>query len=126
MKILVAEDDRHTREGLIELLESEGYFVVSACDGVEAIRLYEATRPDFVCLDIMMPRRSGYEACQAIRALNTQIPIIFLSAKAEEVDRLVGFDLGADDFISKPFSVREVLARVRAVARRCLAAGCLS
>ncbi|MCA9057674.1 MAG: response regulator transcription factor, partial [Planctomycetaceae bacterium] len=63
-----------------------------------------------------------YEACQAIRGLNTQIPIIFLSAKAEEVDRLVGFDLGADDFISKPFSVREVLARVRAVARRCLAA----
>lgn len=121
MKILLAEDDRFTREGLTELLESEGYSVVPAADGVEAIQHFHAHQPDFVCLDIMMPGRSGYEACQTIRSTSPDIPIIFISAKAEEVDRLVGFEVGADDFIAKPFSVREVLARVRAVARRCVA-----
>lgn len=121
MKVLVAEDDRLTREGLVEVLESEGYTVVAAPDGSEAIRLFRLESPQFVCLDIMMPSRSGYEACRAIRELNAEVPIIFISAKAEEIDRLVGFDLGADDFIVKPFSVREVIARVRAVARRCFA-----
>jgi DNA-binding response OmpR family regulator len=121
MKVLVAEDDRFTREGLVEVLESEGYSVVSAVDGSDAIRLFQLELPDFVCLDIMMPGRSGYEACRAIRAHSANVPIIFISAKAEEFDRLVGFELGADDFIVKPFSVREVIARVRAVARRCCA-----
>ena len=121
MRVLVAEDDRFTREGLAELLESEGYNVVTAADGSEAIERFESHRPDFVCLDIMMPNQSGYEACRRIRKLSRDVPIIFISAKTEETDRLVGFELGADDFISKPFSVREVLARVRAVARRCCA-----
>ncbi len=119
MKVLIAEDDRFTREGLAEVLETEGYQVISAMDGAEAIRLFQVHSPDFVCLDIMMPARSGYEVCRTIRAASPDVPIIFVSAKAEEIDRLVGFDLGADDFIIKPFSVREVVARVRAVARRC-------
>ncbi len=122
MKILIAEDDRFTRDGLVEVLQTEGYDVVAAADGTSALLEFRSHRPDFVCLDIMMPRQSGYEACRAIRAEAPDIPIIFISAKAEEVDRLVGFELGADDFITKPFSVREVLARVRAVARRCCAA----
>ncbi|MEO2018400.1 MAG: response regulator transcription factor [Fuerstiella sp.] len=122
MKVLVAEDDQFTRNGLVEVLESEGYQVVAAADGTEAIQQFRDQQPDFVCLDIMMPSRSGYEACSAIRAASPDVPIIFISAKAEEVDRLVGFEVGADDFIAKPFSVREVVARVRAVARRCCAA----
>ena len=122
MKVLVAEDDQFTRNGLVEVLESEGYQVVAAADGTEAIEQFKVQQPDFVCLDIMMPSRSGYEACSAIRAASPDVPIIFISAKAEEVDRLVGFEVGADDFIAKPFSVREVVARVRAVARRCCSA----
>lgn len=121
MKVLVAEDDRHTREGLVEVLESEGYDVVSAGDGRTALKLFHEATPDFVCLDIMMPAASGYEVCKSIRSEAPDLPIIFISAKAEELDRLVGFELGADDFIVKPFSVREVLARVRAVSRRCYA-----
>ena len=121
MKVLVAEDDRLTREGLVEILETEGYRVIAAVDGSDAIRRFQEERPDFVCLDIMMPGRSGYEACRAIRTVSADVPIIFISAKAEEFDRLVGFELGADDFIVKPFSLREVVARVRAVARRCCA-----
>ena len=122
MKVLIAEDDRFTREGLVELLEGEGYNVIAAVDGTHAVSEFRAHDPDFVCLDIMMPSQSGYEACRTIRSESPEIPIIFISAKSEEMDRLVGFDVGADDFITKPFSVREVVARVRAVARRCHAA----
>ncbi len=121
MKVLVAEDDRHTREGLVEVLESEGFDVLSAGDGMTAMKLFRESTPDFVCLDIMMPAASGYEVCKSIRSESPDLPIIFISAKAEEVDRLVGVELGADDFIIKPFSVREVVARVRAVSRRCYA-----
>jgi DNA-binding response OmpR family regulator len=121
MKVLVAEDDRYTREGLVEVLEAEGYRVIAAVDGTDAIRLFREQAPDFVCLDIMMPGHSGYEACRSIRAISGDVPIIFISAKAEEFDRLVGFEIGADDFIVKPFSLREVVARVQAVARRCCA-----
>lgn len=122
MKVLLAEDDRYTREGLAEVLRNEGYEVFAALDGTEAVREFRSRRPDFVCLDIMMPGQSGFEACRAIRAESADVPIIFISAKAEEIDRLVGFEMGADDFIIKPFSVREVVARVRAVSRRCHAA----
>jgi len=121
VRVLIAEDDRHTREGLVEVLQSEGYDVVSAGDGMTAMKLFRESTPDFVCLDIMMPAASGYEVCKSIRADYPDLPIIFISAKAEEIDRLVGFELGADDFIIKPFSVREVVARVRAVSRRCYA-----
>ena len=120
MKILVAEDDRFTREGLTELLQNEGYEVIAASDGTSAIRAFQVHQPDFVCLDIMMPKQGGYEVCRSIRQSSPNVPIIFISAKSEEVDRLAGFELGADDFIMKPFSIREVLARVRAVSKRCL------
>jgi two-component system, OmpR family, alkaline phosphatase synthesis response regulator PhoP len=122
MKVLIAEDDRFTREGLVEVLAAEGFDVIAASDGMQAVTQFRLHKPDFVCLDIMMPSQSGYEACRTIRADSPDIPIIFISAKSEEMDRLVGFDIGADDFITKPFSVREVVARVRAVARRCHAA----
>lgn len=119
MNVLIAEDDAHTRDGLAEVLRSEGYNVVTAADGQTALQAFQAQRPDFVCLDIMMPHKSGYEVCRRIRETAPDVPIIFISAKAEEVDKLAGFELGADDFIEKPFGVREVVARIRAVTRRC-------
>ncbi|MCL4160415.1 UNVERIFIED_CONTAM: hypothetical protein GTU68_042589 [Idotea baltica] len=119
MKVLIAEDDSHTRDGLAEVLRGEGYHVVLADSGHSALIQYEAHQPDFVCLDIMMPHSSGYDVCRKIRETAPDIPIIFISAKTEEADKLAGFDLGADDFIEKPFGVREVIARIRAVTRRC-------
>ena len=120
MKVLVAEDDTLTREGLAELLSQEGYEVALAEDGELAIKQFLADRPDFVCLDVMMPKMSGYEVCRSIRQHDPHVPIIFISAKSEEIDKVVGLELGADDFIIKPFGVNEVIARVRAVTRRCL------
>ncbi len=122
MKVLVVEDDNHIREGLIDVLEDEGYRAVGAPDGEAGLAAYHKEKPDFVCLDIMMPGMDGYEVCRRLRQDNERLPIIFISAKSEEVDRIVGLELGADDFISKPFGVREVVARIRAVTRRCYAA----
>ena len=119
MKVLLAEDDELTRQGLAEVLASEGYQVIQAADGSSALEKFAADVPDFVCLDIMMPGRSGYDVCRSIRSTHPDIPIIFISAKSEEIDKVVGFELGADDFIVKPFGVREVIARIRAVTRRC-------
>ncbi len=121
MKILVAEDDDNIRQGLIELLEREGYQAVAAADGREALQLFATERPDFVCLDIMMPGVNGYDVCRKLRETHPELPIIFISAKSEEIDKVVGLELGADDFIMKPFGVREVAARIRAVTRRYLA-----
>ena len=118
MKILVAEDDLHTREGLCEILEGEGYLVQTAANGKEALAQYVAFRPDLVCLDIMMPDVSGYDVCREIRRDSRQVPILFISAKSEEIDKVVGLEMGADDYIVKPFGVKEVVARVRAVMRR--------
>lgn len=81
--------------------------------------IFRERNPDFVCLDIMMPGQSGYDVCREIRAANADIPIIFISAKSEEIDKVVGFELGADDFIIKPFGLRELVARIRAITRRC-------
>ncbi len=122
MKILVAEDDELTRKGLRELLETEGYTVVEAADGTQALALVAGESPDLICLDIMMPGLDGYEVCRQVRARGNVVPILFISAKGEEIDKVVGLELGADDFITKPFGVREVVARIRAVTRRCLAA----
>ena len=118
MKVLIAEDDEHIRNGLAEVLQGEGYQTVCARDGIEALQLYEREKPQFVCLDIMMPGVDGYEVCRRIRRADLNVPVIFISAKSEEVDRVVGLELGADDFIQKPFGVREVIARIRAVTRR--------
>lgn len=122
MKVLVAEDDPNTRAGLVEILEAEGYQTITAATGAEALACYEAEAPDFVCLDIMMPEKNGYEVCREIRRRNRKVPILFISAKSEEIDTVLGLELGADDFIIKPFGVQEVIARIRAVTRRCLAA----
>ena len=120
MKVLVAEDDDFIREGLTDILEGEGYDVVAAVNGLEATVKFTEEKPDFVCLDIMMPEKNGYDVCREIRNHNTEIPIIFLSAKSEEIDKVIGLELGADDYIVKPFGVKEVIARIRAVTRRCL------
>ncbi|MDA3940862.1 MAG: response regulator transcription factor [Spirochaetia bacterium] len=118
MIVLIAEDDIYTREGLVDILESEGFKVIAAKNGREAIELFKSESPDCICLDIMMPEINGYDVCKAIRKEDLQVPVIFLSAKSEEIDKVLGLELGADDYISKPFGVREVIARIRAVTRR--------
>jgi len=118
MKVLVAEDDIHIRQGLMDVLSNEGYTVLGAVDGTDALAQYESSDPDILCLDIMMPGINGYDLCKKIRQTDSHIPILFISAKSEEIDRVLGLELGADDFIVKPFGVREVVARIRAVTRR--------
>lgn len=118
MKVLIAEDDSRIRKGLAKILEDEGYSVIEAADGEHALRLFREKQPEFVCLDIMMPGQSGYDVCRVIRAECEDVPIIFISAKSEEIDKVLGLELGADDYILKPFGVREVTARIRAVTRR--------
>ncbi len=119
MRVLIAEDDSTMRRGLIEILEGEGYEVIAAGDGASALERWTADRADFVLLDIMMPERSGYDVCREIRQSDREVPIVFLSAKNEEIDKVLGLELGADDFIMKPFGMRELVARVRAISRRC-------
>ncbi|GAA5129819.1 response regulator transcription factor [Luteolibacter yonseiensis] len=118
MTILIAEDDPVTREAVKELLEADGHHVIAAKNGLEAIATWKSQRPDIVLLDIMMPGASGYEVCRAIRSGDRRTPVVFLSAKSEEVDVVLGLELGADDFLRKPFGKHELLARVRAVLRR--------
>jgi DNA-binding response OmpR family regulator len=122
VQVLIAEDDLHTRNGLAEILKGEGYRVLLAANGSEALELFRLESPDFVCLDVMMPGADGFEVCRRIRAEQALVPIIFISAKSEEIDKVLGLELGADDFIVKPFGVKEVVARIRAVTRRYLAA----
>jgi len=116
--ILVAEDDKHILAGLIDALESEGYQVTAAADGEEAVSLFERECFDLAVLDIMMPGRSGYDVCKIIRVVDQDLPIMILTAKGEEIDKVIGFELGADDYVTKPFGVRELLARVSALLRR--------
>jgi DNA-binding response OmpR family regulator len=118
MKVLIAEDDARTREALVDILEGEGYQVVAAEDGTQALSLFKEHGPDFVCLDIMMPGLDGYQVCRRIREQDAKVPVVFITAKGEEIDTVVGLELGADDYIVKPFGVREVIARIRAVTRR--------
>jgi DNA-binding response OmpR family regulator len=123
MKILIAEDDNHTREALREVLSQEGFEVLSASDGLQAMEFFRTNRPDFVCLDVMMPGQNGYEVCKQIRRLDERVPILFLTAKAEEIDTVLGLELGADDYMTKPFGVKEIIARIRAIMRRTAARG---
>ena len=118
MKILLTEDDPLTLEALGELLRLEGFEVCEASSGEAALELWRSERPDLVCLDIMMPGMDGYEVCRRLRKLDAAVPILFLSAKSEENDVIVGLELGADDLIRKPFTTGEVLARIRAALRR--------
>ena len=118
MTILIAEDDPLTLDALATCIESEGFTALRAPDGKQAIDLWRSEKPDLLCLDIMMPHIDGYEVCRRVRASDRTIPILFLSAKNQEIDVVVGLDLGADDFIRKPFTRREVMARIRAAMRR--------
>lgn len=118
ISILVAEDDHNIRTGLIDTLESEGYHAAGAADGIQALKMFEKDKYDLVILDIMMPGKSGYDVCREIRSQNEDVPVIILTAKGEEIDKVVGLQLGADDYITKPFGVHELLARISAVLRR--------
>ncbi len=119
MKVLIAEDDQYIREGLSELLEQEGYETILAEQGQQALDFYNTKKFDLILLDIMMPEMDGFTVCKTIRKQDENIPIIFITAKSEEIDQVVGLELGADDYIIKPFGTREVIARIRAVTRRC-------
>ncbi|MCA9139239.1 MAG: response regulator transcription factor [Planctomycetales bacterium] len=119
-RILIAEDDRNTRNALAEVLKGEGYEVIEAADGYHAKDLFDASPPDIACLDVMMPGMSGFDVCKYFRQQSPTMPILFITAKAEEIDKVVGLELGGDDYIVKPFGTKEVIARIRAVARRSL------
>ena len=117
-RVLVVEDDAHIRLGLCDALRGEGYEVSECGDGAQALALARQARPDLVVLDLMLPHKSGYDLCRELRAARNAVPILILSAKGQEIDRVVGLELGADDYVTKPFSLRELLARVRALLRR--------
>jgi len=118
IKVLIVEDDAHTRNGLEKICGMEGYEVCSTGDGLEAAEHFKRESPDLVCLDIMLPGKNGYDVCRDIRAVDKAVPILFISAKGEEIDKVVGLELGGDDYLSKPFGVREAAARIRALLRR--------
>jgi DNA-binding response OmpR family regulator len=117
-RILVVEDDPAILRGLSDNLRLESYEVVTAADGEAGDRLAHEARPDLIVLDLMLPRLSGYELCRKLRSEGLTTPILMLTARGEEADRVLGLDLGADDYVTKPFSVRELLARIRALLRR--------
>ncbi len=116
--ILVAEDDSNILSGLVDTLESEGYQVTPASDGMQALNKFNNSTFDLILIDIMMPGKNGYEVCREIRSKDEDIPIIMLTAKSEEIDKVLGLQLGADDYITKPFGVHELLARISAILRR--------
>ncbi len=116
-KILIVEDEAALSEPLAYLLGREGYETTIAADGASALAQFDRTKPDLVLLDLMLPGMSGTEVCREIRT-HSQVPIIMLTAKDTEVDIVVGLELGADDYVTKPYSSRELLARIRAVLRR--------
>jgi DNA-binding response OmpR family regulator len=117
-RILVVEDEPAILRGLADNLKRELHDVLTAADGETGYQLIKEKKPDLVILDLMLPKLSGYEVCRQVRAEGIATPILMLTARGEEGDRVVGLDLGADDYVTKPFSVRELLARVRALLRR--------
>ena len=116
-KILIVEDDRNLSDTLKYNLRKEGYEVVTAVDGAEALDVARREKPDLIILDLMLPKISGFEVCRILRK-EMIVPILMLTAKADETDKIVGLEIGADDYMTKPFSLRELLARVRAMLRR--------
>ena len=117
-RILLAEDDDTLRNALVIALSSAGHDAAACPDGAAALEEFGRHRPDLVVLDVMMPRKSGYDVCREIRGMDADVPILFLTAKAEEEDVVLGLGLGADDFIPKPFRMGELLARIAAALRR--------
>ena len=116
-RVLVVEDDRTLLEVLQYNLAKEGYEVLTAADGAAGLEASRSHRPDLVVLDVMLPVMDGYEVCRALRR-ETTVPILMLTARTDEMDRVVGLEVGADDYVTKPFSMRELMARVRAMLRR--------
>jgi DNA-binding response OmpR family regulator len=117
-RLLIIEDETPMRTALTDVLEGEGYRVLTAADGETGLDRAVAEKPDLILLDIMMPRLDGYEVCAALRKLSNPVPILMLTAKGQVEDRVTGLDAGADDYLVKPFSTDELLARVRALLRR--------
>ncbi len=117
-KILIVEDEPDMVLGLKDNFEFEGYEVLTAADGVAGLDRARAAKPDLLILDIMLPKLSGLEVCKTLRGEGFEAPIIMLTARGQEIDKVVGLELGADDYVTKPFSIRELLARVRAILRR--------
>lgn len=115
--ILVIEDETNIRASIVEFLQAEGFEVMQAKDGEEGLQLFKEKRPDLVILDLMLPKVDGLEVCKNIRQ-NSDVPIIMATARDEEIDKLLGLELGADDYITKPYSLRELKARIKAVLRR--------
>lgn len=116
-RILVVDDEENIREVIKEYAEFEGHQVSEACDGMQAIEMVKNNDYDIIIMDVMMPRLDGYSACKEIRKIK-QIPVLMLSARGEEYDKLFGFELGIDDYVVKPFSPKEVMARVNAIVKR--------
>ena len=116
-RVLVVEDEQSLREPLVYLLQKEGHETLEAEDGIKALAMFEAEQPDLILLDLMLPGKSGSEVCRTIRA-TSNVPIIMLTAKDSEIDKVVGLEIGADDYVTKPYSTRELLARMKAVLRR--------
>lgn len=117
-RILIIEDEQSMRMGLIDNLEFEGYETDSADDGVAGLEKIDNGKYDLIILDVMLPRLSGFDVCKKVREAKNKTPIILLTAKGEEIDKVVGLEIGADDYITKPFSLRELIARIKAVLRR--------
>ena len=117
MKILVVDDEKLLVKGIRFNLENEGYDVITGSDGMEAVELAGSENPDLIVLDLMMPRPDGLEACGKIREFS-DVPIIMLTAKADDMDKLLGFEHGADDYLTKPFNILELKARIKALLRR--------
>jgi DNA-binding response OmpR family regulator len=122
-KILIVEDDPHILLGLEEILKSEGYETAACNRGDEAVAAVAKFQPALIVLDVMLPGASGYDICRQLRAKKTSTPLLMLTAKGQEIDKVVGLDLGADDYVTKPFGVRELLARIQALLRRANGAG---
>ena len=116
--ILIAEDDDGLRRGLVDNLSFEGYQVLAAEDGAKALKLASENEPSLIVLDVMMPKVNGFEVCRSIRAKGLTMPILLLTARSDEQDIVLGLNLGADDYVTKPFRTREFLARVKALLRR--------
>jgi len=117
-RILVAEDDPALRQGLRDALASDGHRVETASDGAEALASLGRVHFDLAVLDVSMPKKTGFDVCREARARGLGTPILFLTVRSDEVDRVLGLELGGDDYVTKPFSVRELLARVKSILRR--------
>lgn len=117
-KILVVDDEQNMRTGLKDNLEFEGYDVDTANDGEQGVKKIFENNYNLIILDVMMPKKSGFDVCKEVRKSGITTPVILLTAKGEEIDKVVGLEIGADDYVTKPFSLRELLARVKAILRR--------